>query len=401
MSARQEDVNGYIEIEGNPISKVGVFPYLGGQIDDALERNKIYYVYRPEDELVTQECIDSFKLLPFTDEHAMLGSSKDGLTPPEEKGVHGVTGENVYFEYPYLKSNVKIFSEHLNEEIGNGKVELSIGYRCEYEPQQGSFDGKSYDFIQRKIRGNHLALVEEGRSGKDVKVLDHFKFTFDSGALKMEEEIKDMPNGDAAGEMSLEEKVENCAKAIENLTGMMSRMLKAEKSEASEQSDEVPVNPYAKDEDTKEPDGETKAADNFEDEDDDMSEDKKMEDKKMEDKKMSDSKVADKKSMDARPALDINDIKRNLFVEIENRNKLYTKVSDLVGVFTHDSMTLEDVAQYGIKKLGIKCKKGHEEAAIEGYLMGLKKASFNNGISMDASFTKCDAIEEYVNKGVN
>ena len=32
-SKRETDINGYIEIKDNPISKVGIFPYLGSQID--------------------------------------------------------------------------------------------------------------------------------------------------------------------------------------------------------------------------------------------------------------------------------------------------------------------------------------------------------------------------------
>src|SRR5271154_6080341 len=103
MSARQEDLNGYIEVKGNPLSKVGVFPYLGSQISDSLMSDKIYYVYRPEKELSDPACLDSFRLIPFTNDHAMLGSSDEGLMPAERKGVHGTTGENIYFESPYLK----------------------------------------------------------------------------------------------------------------------------------------------------------------------------------------------------------------------------------------------------------------------------------------------------------
>lgn len=32
MSAQTTDINGYVEIKGNPLSKVGVFPYLGREI---------------------------------------------------------------------------------------------------------------------------------------------------------------------------------------------------------------------------------------------------------------------------------------------------------------------------------------------------------------------------------
>jgi hypothetical protein len=36
----------------------------------------------------------------------------------------------------------------------------------------GIFDGKSYDGVMRNIKGNHVALVHEGRAGHDVKVAD-------------------------------------------------------------------------------------------------------------------------------------------------------------------------------------------------------------------------------------
>src|ERR1700676_5463208 len=58
-SARIYDINGWMEIKGNPISKVGVFPYSGAQIDTdgsmGLDPNKIYQVYRSQDELSNQE----------------------------------------------------------------------------------------------------------------------------------------------------------------------------------------------------------------------------------------------------------------------------------------------------------------------------------------------------------
>src|SRR5271163_736671 len=129
-SSKNYDENGWPEIKGNPISKVGVFPYSGSQIGHPdLEPDKIYMVYRPESELADEGTINSFKLLPFTDEHAMLGSEDDGLTPAEKKGVHGTIGQDVYFEDGYLKANLKIFSEKVNELIKSGKKELSIGYR--------------------------------------------------------------------------------------------------------------------------------------------------------------------------------------------------------------------------------------------------------------------------------
>src|ERR1700753_211727 len=82
-SKRRLDINGFVEIKDNPISKVGIFPYSGRQIDSdgqlKLDPDKIYNVYRPEEELNNSETIESFKLVPWTDEHAMLGAKDEGL----------------------------------------------------------------------------------------------------------------------------------------------------------------------------------------------------------------------------------------------------------------------------------------------------------------------------------
>ena len=137
--------NSFIEIKANPISKVGVFSYSGRAIG-ADDPDKIYNVYRPEEELNNQETIDSFKLIPFVDDHTMLGGQ---YTPAEEKGVHGVLGEEVSFKDGYLLANLKIFSNKVRDLINSGKKELSAGYRCVYEKASGVWNGKSYDYIQR------------------------------------------------------------------------------------------------------------------------------------------------------------------------------------------------------------------------------------------------------------
>lgn len=86
-SSREYDVNGWPEIKNNPLSRVGVFPYSGRQISPELEPDKIYMVYRPEEELANPACIDSFKLLPWVDEHppVLLGPEEAGRMSPEKK----------------------------------------------------------------------------------------------------------------------------------------------------------------------------------------------------------------------------------------------------------------------------------------------------------------------------
>lgn len=204
---RVDDHNGWFEVKGNPISKVGVFPYLGSQIG-APDPSKIYMVYRPAEELAHPETIDSFKLLPWIDDHAMLG---DAFTPAEQKGVSGVIGEDVYFEDPYLRANIKAFSGSMRHKINGGKIQLSPGYRCIYSPESGVFDGAEYQYVQRNIRGNHLALVDQGRTGPDVSVLDHLKITLDASDFNMNTKDAAPPFAKKDGKEELENGVKKAS----------------------------------------------------------------------------------------------------------------------------------------------------------------------------------------------
>ncbi len=357
-SYRKKDINGWPEIRENPISKVGVFPYAGYQIGEDLEPDKIYMIYRPEEELSDPETIESFKLLPWTDEHEMLGKEDSGLTPPEKKGIHGVIGQDVYYDDGYLKGNIKIFSEKLSNLIDSGKKELSIGYRCLYDMSPGVYNGQRYDGIQRKIRGNHLATVTEGRSGADVAVLDHFKFTFDIKDVKMadEMEVKNVENG-----LSLKDLSDKIDKCMEALHGLMSKA-----SLDVEPSDFVNPADITSDGDMSKQDGDISKG-----------EDEEYEKKEDDDKDRKDDKKSS--AMDAKIVSLQKEIEKlrsssakSILQEISVRDKLANQLSEFVGVFDHKEKTLSEICEYGVKKLDIKCKPGHEEAALNGFLAGKK-----------------------------
>ena len=75
---KQVDKNDFWFIEKNPITKVGVYPYLGKQISQDCEPDKIYYVLRPKEELFRKETLDSLRLIPLIDGHTMIGKVKKG-----------------------------------------------------------------------------------------------------------------------------------------------------------------------------------------------------------------------------------------------------------------------------------------------------------------------------------
>jgi len=58
--------------------------------------------------------------------------------------------------------------------VENGKASLSAGYEAEYHHEPGhTADGTPYEFVQRNIRINHVALVDRARAGAEAKLLDH------------------------------------------------------------------------------------------------------------------------------------------------------------------------------------------------------------------------------------
>jgi antitoxin component HigA of HigAB toxin-antitoxin module len=169
---KQIDHNSFWVIKQNPITKIGVFPYLGRQISPELEPNKIYQVLRPESELFAAEALASFNELPITIGHALLGPREEGFTPAEEKGIDGTTGTAAERKGDKIVNDIKLFSERIKDEVNHGKKELSAGYFCDFVPERGTWNGRHYDFVQKNIRGNHIALVDKGRSGHDVRVMD-------------------------------------------------------------------------------------------------------------------------------------------------------------------------------------------------------------------------------------
>ncbi len=190
-TARVTDINGYYEIPRNPLSKVGVFPYTAKSCQAPgweADPGRIVMVYRPEETLADPETLSSFRLVPWVDEHAMLGdpAMDASLTPVEKKGVHGTTGERIEYDPSdrTMYGNIKLWSSSLADAIEAGKKDLSMGFRCVYEFVSGVFEGQPYQAIQRKMRGNHQASVPFGRMGPEVAVLDHFSFALDASELR-------------------------------------------------------------------------------------------------------------------------------------------------------------------------------------------------------------------------
>ena len=371
MDKRDYDINGWFEVQDNPVSKVGVFSYRGSQLKGAPDPDKTYNVLRPADELGSDETIDSFKLNPWINDHLMLGAEEEGLTPAEQKGVGGVTGEKVYFKDGTLYANLKLFSQSMADAIKHGKRELSLGYRCDYDWTPGVFEGQPYDCIQRQIRGNHLALVKEGRMGPEVAVLDHndisrFVFTCDSLEITPMAEPSTSPEaGKESSGMTLEEARQELSGILEKIDGILPLLAKIKSVVDPDSDGDIDADPSAQIEDEEQGIVKREGA-----EDDDINGPGQANAEKRKEAEAKAAEEAGRKAAEEEKskAMDAADMERKIRAGIAASNRLAERVKPHVGTFDHAEMDEMAVARYACKKLGLTAPKGQELNFLNGYL---------------------------------
>lgn len=361
MTKYTEDENGYVTFPNTPLSAPGVFQYLGREISAELEPDRIYNVYRPESELNNPETIESFKLAPWFPRHQMSG---DGFTPAEDIGVQGTTGQDVsYIDGVGLVATVKTFGSKLKAAIRAGQRELSCGFKCLYELISGvTPDGVSYDVIQRNIRGNHLASVEEGRMGSKYAV------AMDAVSIKLD----DVNQEDT--QMTLEElmaKVKELAPAKEELSKIhaeIGAMLEegGESEEVTEEAEEV------------------------------MDEDEPVEEPVMDEEKPEsaamDALLKEVKALQATvsklqgSAMDAKQIEQ----QINDKNNLINDLIPHIGKIDGTGLDVNGVAKKGCDILGIACDEKSALPTIRGYIHARSnvRTTVDKGTAQDQATTK-------------
>lgn len=398
MTERIYDKNGWFEIPANPLSRVGVFDYLGKSVG-AEDSNAVYKVYRPAAELSRPETLNSFRLVPLVIDHAMLGKATPNSIPAEDKGVHGVIGDNVWFdsEKEMLYGNLKVFSDKAIQRTNRATIDLSLGYLAKYRKEPGVYKGQAYDYVQYDILGNHVADVgNNGRMGHEVSVLDTFNVTFDMKDCKvavnqkwvdemvakfapkkasdagifyaaMDEEIKKTEN------LTLEDVV-----ALLKATGPKLATFDA-KDDPNDDDDEWEPEFDAKGEPVMDEAGKPKMKKKVKADPNADPKDNETMDAKIK-AAISATVTQMSATMDSAIAkavapfkAEIEQLKsaggvKGVVTMIAERDKLAGDLSKFLGVFDHKEMTLAEVAKYGVDKLEIPSTAGQEFSSVRAWL---------------------------------
>lgn len=166
---REYTSEGFLKVPAR-ISRTGIQEYLAIELGltDREPSDKIF-VFRPEEEVFSEESLQSFSTKPITNNH-----------PPElinaencKRYSVGMSSKDVFRDGDFVKTDLIITDASSIKDVESGKIELSNGYTADIEWTEGvTSDGIKYDAVQRNIRGNHIAIVERGRAGPSCRLAD-------------------------------------------------------------------------------------------------------------------------------------------------------------------------------------------------------------------------------------
>ena len=446
--SKEVDSNSFELVKDNPLSAEGVYLYSGRMIGlPNLDPDKLYPVYRPAEEL--EKAADSFNNVPCIIGHEMIG---EGATPYDQRPASGVL-TNVKYKAGKLYGDLKIWSEKMKDKILSGVKELSLGYKSIYERSRGVFNGQTYDFVQRNLRGNHLALVKNGRMGSEMRVYDAKEaMTFDSIEFDINNKTIEKGTSEMADKTDTESQKEEVKTSDEFVSV---EKLYAKFPEAKEWID---ANKYKrspeKSDDAEEKEGKkegegdkgedgvivektdssktgfvTKKTNDKEEGEGKVDKRKLIDEvggilkgkvgdetirtvmKKMEEASYNESESGESDDGEEKDGgkegkeekggegngkdgcgMDVAEIRKEAIANVRKMDSFYKKVLPYTGAFTYDSMeSLEEIAEEACKKLKLE-SNGNAYATVEGFIAAKGKAQVH--YTLDANESKPNGKDE-------
>ena len=159
----RREPEGYLLCLNVPVARTGTQEYLPEELNLPPGPSPVP-VYRPEEEVFSPETVASFEGMPVTNDHPPDGVDIENIRRLQRGHAHNIrrgTGN----ESDLLLADLIITDPCLIGAILGGKREISCGYTYELCEENGRY-------VQRKIRGNHIAVVDAGRAGPRVSIKD-------------------------------------------------------------------------------------------------------------------------------------------------------------------------------------------------------------------------------------
>ncbi|ENM3792540.1 DUF2213 domain-containing protein [Vibrio cholerae] len=175
-SSRTYTDEGFLRVSGRA-AKTGIQEYFAHELGlTDRPHDAVVRVMRFSDDVFSKSALNSYIGVDITIEH-----------PGEFVNSQNFKSESVGLvtkavrDGDFVLVDMIVKDQSAIDAIHSGKVELSAGYSCHYEaaPQ-----GASYDFIQRDIAVNHLAITDKARGGSQVRLNDSHVLVVDTSAKR-------------------------------------------------------------------------------------------------------------------------------------------------------------------------------------------------------------------------
>lgn len=186
---RYTDNNGHLIVKRTVITKAAVNPYRGSEIPNSeqlgLDPNKIYYLLRCPVEL--ERGMSTFSAIQLLLRHIPV----DAKQPQKESTVGAIGSEFEMDDDGRVWGMLRVHDQEGIDYIQSGKMqELSAGYAYTPDMTAGVYNEEHYDGVMRNIQGNHVAIVERGRIGRDAIVADYMPNEIEDYLMTKQVKIK-------------------------------------------------------------------------------------------------------------------------------------------------------------------------------------------------------------------
>lgn len=162
--------DGYLRVTAKA-ARSGIQQYLGREVDPEgkhFAADQVVNVYRPPEEVFAADSVASFIGKPVTDDHPSVPVTAANWRDHSRGVIGGAVRDG-----EWLRFDLALMDAGTVEKVDAGKRELSNGYACDVAIESGvTPKGEAYDAVQRKIRGNHVAVVDRARAGSEARISD-------------------------------------------------------------------------------------------------------------------------------------------------------------------------------------------------------------------------------------
>ncbi|MEY4838682.1 MAG: hypothetical protein RLZZ475_2541 [Pseudomonadota bacterium] len=174
LDAPRRTADGFLAVRAKA-ARTGVYDYLAAEVgapEDRFKPTDRVKIYRDEAEVFAADSVRSFIGRPVTNDHPREPVTAGNWRDHARGTVMGAMRDGEYLAFDLVLMDSATISA-----VEAGKRELSNGYQCQLDWTPGTApDGTRYDARQTGIRGNHVAVVDQGRAGPECAIKDGERF---------------------------------------------------------------------------------------------------------------------------------------------------------------------------------------------------------------------------------